>query len=494
MAIENLFIPGEKNEPFIEKFADKLLTLPRITLFQRYSSHYRGKKISAMAFKDQVVSVGRNFEANGSVKFTNPKSPRYDVKLLIELVHVYFHPLILTSFVALGVGLCLKKYALSKNPSSKAYNVLIKNYANVERNTEAMARSASGQKVDFFKLAAQQKILISNLEASAKEYLEKTSYGKENTSIIPVGPKLPCRVIHDSLTNPLHLAIKAKRSSIARKLILSKEYGLNDPCSKGHTPLYYAVRYRQPQLVQELVANGADVNKPINQNKLPALHGALQVRSHQLLTTLLQCGANPNQENEFGITPLHIAVSSGDIKVIKALVESGADINLADKQGNTPLHHAVKAYKANAEVMRLLLSYGANIDSQNSKGMTPLMESVTLGNYLAARFLIKNKARLTTWDNQHNTLLHAAALQGNYLTFAAVFKGFKENKIPYPLNIQNLNGDTALHQAVRSKNRQFRIKLLKAGADKSIKNSEGLTPFGLNEKINRFRLDDLKEL
>jgi len=481
MPIENLFIQGNINASLVEKFADKLLTIPRLVLFPRFTSIHEGKKISVMAFTDQTVNIGRNVNPDGSVKHKKPtgSTSTDDTDIAMHIIHILIPPLIITSGLAAGIGLCLKKHVLSKKSDAKSYNTLVKNYADIEKNSESLAFSVHNPKNKhrpFFNDVRQQKVLLASLESNAKTYWEQTSL-KTNAKNTPGAPKTPFRVFHDFLTTPLHLAIQANNLSASR-LIQSKAYNLNAPCSQGNTPLHYALLANRSDLIKELVANGASVNSPINaQNTFP-LHFALQNRNQQqTLETLLECGANPNQQNKLGITPLRKAIGFDNQKGIKTLILNGADVNQADKLGNTPLHYAVR--HNNKRIIALLLVNGADIDKKNNEGMTPLMRSVIAGNPSTTSFLISKKASLTTWDHNKNTLLHAAARRGDYCTFKKVCQGFHENGIALPLSIQNRHGNTALHLAIGRKKRAIVKNLLKNGANKQIMNENGLTPADL---------------
>jgi len=55
---------------------------------------------------------------------------------------------------------------------------------------------------------------------------------------------------------------------------------------------------------------------------------------------------------------------------VKVLLDAGADINQANETGDTPLHAA--AATGPLAVIQLLVDRGANIDAQNKAGMTPL--------------------------------------------------------------------------------------------------------------------------
>ena len=71
------------------------------------------------------------------------------------------------------------------------------------------------------------------------------------------------------------------------------------------------------------------------------------------VTRCLQAGANPKARYEGGLTPLHVAMATGNAKVIAALAAAGADLEARGEGGLTPLHVA-----ANAERVTALLQAG----------------------------------------------------------------------------------------------------------------------------------------
>ena len=71
-----------------------------------------------------------------------------------------------------------------------------------------------------------------------------------------------------------------------------------------------------------------------------------------LAAVLLNVGAHPNTEDEFGWNPLHLAALHGRIEIAQLLLERGADPNKTNICGTTPLHHA--AEKGHDEVVQLL--------------------------------------------------------------------------------------------------------------------------------------------
>ncbi|XP_073859912.1 ankyrin repeat domain-containing protein 54 isoform X3 [Macaca fascicularis] len=64
---------------------------------------------------------------------------------------------------------------------------------------------------------------------------------------------------------------------------------------------------------------------------------ALHMNSVQLL---LDHGADPNQRDGLGNTPLHLAACTNHVPVITTLLRGGARVDALDRAGRTPLHLA----------------------------------------------------------------------------------------------------------------------------------------------------------
>jgi ankyrin repeat protein len=128
--------------------------------------------------------------------------------------------------------------------------------------------------------------------------------------------------------------------------------------------------------IKLLLANGADPNERDEKGNTP-LHVAILVGNDEAADLLLAHGADINARNESSITALHYAVSGGRMEAVIELLTKGADVNARDNHGDTPLHNAaLRGYK---EVVSVLLAHGANIDVKNSRGRTPADEAARRG-------------------------------------------------------------------------------------------------------------------
>jgi ankyrin repeat protein len=124
-------------------------------------------------------------------------------------------------------------------------------------------------------------------------------------------------------------------ADIRRKMNLAGVFPTN--------PLFRAVAFGNTEVIQMLLAAGADVHDA-DPNQMTALHWAVISDHPEVVRLLVSCGANVNAVDAFGYTPLLYAstIDFGDAKTTNALLDAGADLTIKDKLGKTPLAHAAE--------------------------------------------------------------------------------------------------------------------------------------------------------
>jgi ankyrin repeat protein len=124
------------------------------------------------------------------------------------------------------------------------------------------------------------------------------------------------------------------------------------------------------------VATVAKVELVVDEERTPLLLHAAQSLNAEIVSDLLNRGANIDATDRFGETALHrvadLRRTEGPkaARVVKLLIERGAPVDTRNRDGVTPLHQAVRA--RNLAVVEVLLDRGANPNATDKRGSTPL--------------------------------------------------------------------------------------------------------------------------
>jgi ankyrin repeat protein len=158
----------------------------------------------------------------------------------------------------------------------------------------------------------------------------------------------------------------------------------------GDTPLHAAAATYRIDIARALIKNGADIAAR-NRRGAEPLHYAADglpgsstwnpQAQAEMITLLINSGANPNALDKGGVAPLHRAVRQRCAGAVDSLLRNGAAVRLKNKSGSTPLHLAVQntgrggagspeSKTCQREIIGLLLKAGADPRDKDGRGKT----------------------------------------------------------------------------------------------------------------------------
>uniref|UniRef100_A0A9L0SW11 RING-type E3 ubiquitin transferase n=1 Tax=Equus caballus TaxID=9796 RepID=A0A9L0SW11_HORSE len=261
---------------------------------------------------------------------------------------------------------------------------------------------------------------------------------------------------------------------------------VNGQCA-GHTAMQAASQNGHVDILKLLLKQNVDVEAE-DKDGDRAVHHAAFGDEGAVIEVLHRGSADLNARNKRRQTPLHIAVNKGHLQVVKTLLDFGCHPSLQDSEGDTPLHDAIS--KKRDDILAVLLEAGADVTITNNNGFNALHHAALRGNPSAMRVLLSKLPRPWIVDEKKDdgyTALHLAALNNHVEVAELLVHQGNAN-----LDIQNVNQQTALHLAVERQHTQIVRLLVRAGAKLDIQDKDGDTP--LHEALRHHTLSQLRQL
>ena len=188
--------------------------------------------------------------------------------------------------------------------------------------------------------------------------------------------------------SPLHVAVMEGNLEII-ELLLAKGADVDARDLNARSPLHYAIIYgKEADIVKVLLEKGADVNAKDNRFGMTPLHDAAVDRLNfkpDVVKLLIDYGANVDSGKNEAWTPLHWASINRNLKMVEMLIANGADVNARNKNGSTALHLTFR--EDNTDLARILLDAGADVNIKNNEGWTPLDKVIEKGHTNIAELL-----------------------------------------------------------------------------------------------------------
>ena len=276
------------------------------------------------------------------------------------------------------------------------------------------------------------------------------------------------------------------RDLAAVKTLLKTGTDVNAAQGDGMTALHWAAMQGDQDLVQMLLAAGANVRATTRLGGYTALHLATQGGHSQAAAALLAAGSDPNLVTATGATATMLAANAGSAETVTRLIEVGAHVDAKDTTyGQTAL--MVAAGLDRDDVVRLLLARGADpkiassvvdltsltapIDESQQRPAQAGPAAAAAGRVDVAGVTRPYRYNELIGSQGGLTALHFAARQGSAKAVHALVDGGVDVNLPSP-------GDKATPLLVAIINGHFDIAsyLLDKGANPNFESDAGVSP------------------
>ena len=183
---------------------------------------------------------------------------------------------------------------------------------------------------------------------------------------------------------PLHLACEGGYHTFISSLITEETLKAHDDNFKYWTPLHYACRYHHIECVRRIVVGFSKLLQTHTEYNLPfhslrdqdgrtILHHACLRNDVQFVENLLNLGADPNVQDNNGVTPLMSALlyhgSNVDMNLLSLLLSLDWKPDIKDNNGRTALHYSAFICD-DTQIPLMLISAGCDITAFDNYGQT----------------------------------------------------------------------------------------------------------------------------
>jgi ankyrin repeat protein len=295
--------------------------------------------------------------------------------------------------------------------------------------------------------------------------------------------------------SPLLLAARAGEPDIVEALLENgAEVDARDP-HFGQTALMVAVREGRLEVAQRLIEAGADVNAKTHVKDPPRfIPPSESPAGLSKGIGIIRAGWPDERGKRFPAggskTPLLYATRHGQLEIARLLVERGARLELADGNGITPLINAIVNASSvrrtgssdHLKIAHVLLDAGANVDAMDWYGQTPLWAAVDVRNL-----------ELGQSGNDRDVRAEAFALIERLLAMGAD-PNVRTREFPHERRFivevvgsvawVDLTGQTPFLRAAAAGDLDVMRLLLRHGADPTLPTYAGTTPLMVAAGVN----------
>lgn len=252
--------------------------------------------------------------------------------------------------------------------------------------------------------------------------------------------------------------------------LLKYRVNLADSKKRGESALMLAIHGEHEKILEVLLAAGASFSCPeFSPSKHIPLHHAVRCSNEDMISILLDRGANVVTRDEFRRTALFETLNCHSLDGAHLLLDQGIDLSSCDYKGNTVLHEAI--CRRASDHASLFIGQGIELNNFNEEGLTPLHLAARHNNCRIVDEILKKGADVDIIDRQDGwTPLMYAASNGSAQLCHIL--------LAYGANLAKVSSDnkTPLMIAANAGHYDLARILLESGADVNDQSTGSPTP------------------
>jgi len=325
------------------------------------------------------------------------------------------------------------------------------------------------------------------------------------------------------------------------KLLIEYNFNVNVIDNKNCTPLVYAAKNDNLEIIEYLLNNGAKMN--VKNSESPLIFACMN-NNYVIVEYLLKARVNVNATEfkifnngknalffacdnnnlkmvkllinykinmncNFGykvLHPLHIACVNNNYKLVKLLIQNNINLHNFELSFNDFIINELSPFtifsnKSSTKIINILIKKKIGINEPCSYSF-PIIIASNLNNLKIVNLLIKNGANINSKDTLNNNALHFACIQNNF----KIAKLLIDNKID--VNQKNNFLETPLIIVCNNNNYKIAALLIKKNANINVRdknnysliynslknNNNSITKLLLKKNINIFDDNNLNYL
>ena len=220
------------------------------------------------------------------------------------------------------------------------------------------------------------------------------------------------KAVNNKKCTAFQQAITNGRNLTTIKLLYNDKSDLTTKDLDGNTALHLAAWFGKEDILKFLLENGAD-RKAFGPRKLiPFQTAIIERRALNIAKLLFEDESDLTTRDENGNTALHLAASQGKEDVLSFLIEKGADRKALNNIIRTPFYRAI-ATGRDLNIVQLLYHDTSDLTTQDIHGYTALHLAALEGNEDVVHFLLEKGANRKALSNEAFTpFLFAVAGSG----------------------------------------------------------------------------------